>query len=276
MTLPSRDAQPESSTHRRRLPKPSQATSAIHFGLDVRSGKKYGLNIERKTYAQVNKRSSFYFTREDFPEGHWEALAHNYDDDEHQFMSDEWCQGHQARALENFDLNMAYYTNLDHDEFDAAIAAAVGTRKGMVEVTDLNEWKGKSGLYVMVLDDFCQVYVGVTESEGGVAGRIRQHWTSSKAFDRLLFGDVTESILSIDSFRALDTTRIFAAKSRNPFDLEDKIIQSLPPKFLTNRVAGGRGDMLGFLTAVGVNVFKRRELPAQPNVATKPSAHDHH
>ena len=237
--------------------------SAIHFGLDVRSGTKYGLNIERETYAQINKRSSSYFPRDAYPEGYWEAVAHNYDDDEHRFMSDEWCHGHQARALENFDLNMAYFEALDHEEFDAAVTAAVATQKGMVEVTDLSEWKGKGGLYVMVLDDFCQAYVGVTESEGGVAGRIRQHWTSSKAFDRLLFGDVSSSILSIDSFRALDTTRIFAAKSRNPFNLEDKIIQALPSKFVTNRVAGGRGDMLGFLTGLGVDVMKRRDLLAE-------------
>lgn len=260
MTLPSRGDRPKSQAGHRRLPKPSRTTSAIHFGLDVRSGPKYGLNIERETYAQINKRSSSYFPRDAYPEGYWEAVAHNYDDDEHRFMSDEWCQAHQARALENFDLNMAYFEELDHEEFDAAVTAAVATQKGMVEVTDLNEWKGKGGLYVMVLDDFCQAYVGVTQSAAGVSGRIRQHWTSSKAFDRLLFGDVSDSILSIDSFRALDTTRIFAAKSRNPFDLEDKIIQSLPPRFVTNRVAGGRGDMLGFLTAVGVDVFKRREL----------------
>lgn len=260
----------------RRSPTRTSVMATKHFGLKVQSGRKYGLRIERETYAQINKRSSSYFPRDAYPEGYWEAVAHNYDDDEHRFMSDEWCQGHQAQALENFDLNMAYFASLDHDEFDAALAAAVGLRKGMVEVTDLNEWKGKSGLYVMVLDDFCQVYVGVTESEGGVAGRIRQHWTLSKAFDRLLFGNVTDSILSIDSFRALDTTRIFAARSRNPFNLEDKIIQSLPSKFVTNRVAGGRGDMLGFLTAMGVDVFKRRELPAQPKVETRPSAHDHH
>lgn len=262
MTLPSRDDQAETPKRPRHLPKSSQVTSVIHFGLDVRSGTKYGLSIERETYAQINKRSSSYFPRESYPEGYWEAVAHNYDDADHRFMTDEWCRGHQARALANFDLNMAYFSTLDHDEFEAAVATAVAAQKGMVEVTDLNEWKGKRGLYVMVLDDFCQAYVGVTESESGVAGRIRQHWTSSKAFDRLLFGDVSDSILSIDSFRALDTTRIFAAKSRNPFDLEDKIIESLPSKFVTNRVAGGRGDMLGFLTGLGVDVFKRRELPA--------------
>jgi len=42
----------------------------------------------------------------------------------------------------------------------------------------------------------------------GAKEHIRQHWSKTKQFDRLLWGSVTESIISIDSFRALDTTRI--------------------------------------------------------------------
>ncbi|WP_091227261.1 hypothetical protein [Microbacterium sp. 3J1] len=75
----------------------------------------------------------------------------------------------------------------------------------MIEVTDLTQWDGVGGLYIMVLAEYRQVYVGATSSFTGIAKRIRQHWTNQKQFDRLIWGDVDTSILSIDSFRALDT-----------------------------------------------------------------------
>ena len=127
-------------------------------------------------------------------------------------------------------------------------------------MTDLNKWEGKQGLYVMVLDEFKQAYIGVTSSDGGIKARIRQHWSSSKAFDRLLWGRVDESIISIDSFRALDTTRIYAAKVRNPLSLENKVIDSLPSKFVLNRVIGGDGRLVGLGLALGADVMKRRNF----------------
>ena len=39
--------------------------------------------------------------------------------------------------------------------------------------------------------------------------RILGHWNRQKEFDHLICGKIEESILSIDSFGALDTTRIF-------------------------------------------------------------------
>jgi hypothetical protein len=242
----------------RRATKPSDA-AAVHFGLEVRSGRKYGLRIDRDTYAVINKRSSFYWKREVNPRL-WDAIAEDYEDEDHRFLTDEWCERQREDALANFDLNMAYFASLDTTEFNDAVDSAVAAQRGMHVVHDLNEWKGKRGLYVMVLDRFRQVYVGVTESEGGVLKRIQQHWTQSKQFDRLLWGGVNESILSIDSFRALDTTRIFAARVRDPFALEHKVIESLPSKFVLNRTFGGRGNLVGFASALGANIVKTHEL----------------
>ena len=241
---------------------PSVPRSALHFGLVVRAGSKYGLKIDRDTYATINKRSSTHFPRERAPKL-WDALSDAYEDEDHRFMTDEWCEAHQARALENFDLNMAYFKSLDRNEFDRAIDEAVKARRGMVEVTDLNAWEGKQGLYIMVLDEFKQAYVGITLSEGGMKSRVRQHWSTSKAFDRLLWGKVNESIISIDSFRALDTTRIFAVRARDPYSLEDKVINSIPSKFVLNRVMGGDGRLVGLGMALGVDVMKRRAFESQ-------------
>lgn len=250
-------------TSHKRPPGTEPAQTGMNLGVKVRSGSKYGLRIARDTYAQINKRSSTHFPRERNPEL-WDALAHHYEDKDHRIHTDAWCIEHQARALKNFDLNMAFFASLDHAEFDQAVTEAVAAQRSMVEVTDLNEWDQRRGLYVMILDDYCQAYVGVTESEGGVNTRIRRHWSSNKAFDRLLWGDVNHSILSIDSFRALDTTRVFAANVRNPYRLEDRVIQSLPPRFLLNRTMGGRGGLLGLASLLGADMVKKRDLPERP------------
>ncbi|WP_295825143.1 hypothetical protein [uncultured Microbacterium sp.] len=233
--------------------------SAVHFGVNVRAGSKHGLRISRDTYARINKRSSIYWSREDNPTL-WDAVDENYEDAEHRILTDKWCQQHQAKALENFDLNMAYFAALDSDEFNQAIESAVASQRGMVEVTDLNKWDGVSGLYVMVLDGYRQAYIGIASGMGGVKERIRQHWSRSKEFDRLLWGGVQESILSVDSFRALDTTRIYAAKARDPLSLEHKVIEAFPSKFLLNRLMGGDVRLLGLVSLLGVEVKKFRGL----------------
>lgn len=247
----------------RRLPGREPAQVAIHFGVRVQSGAKQGLRIDRDKYAQINKRSSSYWRRDQAPEL-WDSLDEYYEDDEHRVLTDSWCIEQQERALRNFDLNMAYFDSLDRHEFRRSVDTAVASHRGMVEVTDLNRWDGKTGLYVMVLDDYCQAYVGVTESAGGIKARIRQHWSTTKAFDRLLWGGVEESILAIDSFRALDTTRIFAASVKDPHGLENKVMESFPNQFLANRIPGGRGDLISFAARLGADIVKTRELPEQP------------
>jgi hypothetical protein len=257
---------PERKSHKR-LPGREPALAAKHFGVTVRSGSKHGLHIDRETYALINKRSSTHLPREMNP-ALWDALAKYYEDEDHRIHTDEWCSAHQARALDNFDLNMAYFESLDQSEFDRGVSEIVTSQARMVEVTDLNEWEGKAGLYVMVLDDHRQAYVGITNSSGGVKTRIRQHWSTSKAFDRLLWGSVHESILSIDSFRALDTTRIFALEAHDPLALENKVMRSIPGKFLLNRIAGGDAKLVGFASMVGGDMVKMRELrPEAPTVS---------
>ena len=60
---------------------------------------------------------------------------------------------------------------------------------------------------MMVFDEYKQVYVGTTQH---LRRRIQEHWNSKMPIDRLIFGDFFASRLSIDSFRALDTTRLYA------------------------------------------------------------------
>ena len=89
----------------------------------------------------------------------------------------------------------------------------------------------------MVLGEYCQVYIGTSQN---IKERIRQHWGGSKnRFDRLIFGGIEASKLSINSFRALDTTRIFVYKTDELYTQEDKYINCFSDKFVCNRLSGG-------------------------------------
>ena len=240
-------------------PRPGSTENAVHFGLKVRSVRGLGLRMTREDYARINKRSSMdRWPREMNPEL-WDGLDHIYEDPEHRIYTDEWCAQNQQQALENFDLNLAYFASLDGAEFETALQHAISGRRKLTEVTDLSEWDGVPGLYVMVLDQYRQAYVGATDHPGGVMRRIKQHWTGTKSFDRLIWPDVATSIISIDSFRALDTTRIFAVKTSRSFDGENPLLDRFPPKFMLNRIMGGR-DVVKLAGLVGVDkIMKRRD-----------------
>ena len=249
----------------RRRPQHGSTDSAVHFGIPVRSARGLGLRMTRDTYARLNKRSSLpRWSREMNPE-RWDSF--------HRIYTDALCEEMQSQALTNFDLNMAHFASLEHEAFDAALKRAVASQRGMVEVTDLTKWDGVAGLYVMVLDEYRQAYVGATNKSIGIQKRIKQHWAGTKPLDRLIWGDPQTSILSIDSFRALDTTRIFALKSSRSFAGENPLLEQFPPEYMLNRVPGGR-DVAKLAAIVGVDqVIRRREF-AQPDAPTdqEPSA----
>lgn len=200
---------------------------ANHFGVKVLEGKR-GLKLTRETYAIVNNKNSLCHFSSDI-----------YADEEGKIYSDEWCIEHLEDCLKNYDLNMKYFSLLNHIEFNAEINEFLQNNKCFVEVLDLNLYEEKLGYYIMILDEYCQVYIGTTND---IKKRIRQHWSTSKPFDRLLFpmGAVDRSTLSIDSFRALDTTRIFAYTTEETFELEDEFINEFSSKYVCNRIAGGK------------------------------------
>src|SRR5690606_10535142 len=187
-----------------------------HIGVKVLAGKR-GLKLTREKYAVVSNKSSFRVR----------LSGDIYADEEGKIYTDEWCKTQLKECLENYDLNMKYFSLLDHNEFCMVIGNFLEQNEYFTEVYDLNLFDGKSGYYMMVLDEYSQVYIGTTNN---IKKRIRQHWTNSKSFDRLLFpmGAVDSSILSIDSFRALDTTRIYAYETTETFISEDNYINQIP------------------------------------------------
>ncbi|NKF05284.1 GIY-YIG nuclease family protein [Clostridium gasigenes] len=216
-----------------------------HFGVTVLEGKR-GLKLTREKYAIESNKNSFSYR----------FSADIYADKEGRLYSDEWCTKQLEDCLKNYDLSMEYFSLLSHDEFNIEINKFLESNKCFVEVFDLNLYDQKSGYYIMVLDEYYQVYIGTTDN---IKRRIRQHWSNSKSFDRLLcpMGAIDSSILSSDSFRALDTTRIFAYTTKRTFDREDKFINQFSAKFVCNRLAGGKitGGLLQSIT-----MMKNRNL----------------
>lgn len=149
-------------------------------------------------------------------------------------------------ALRNYDLTMCYCERLRRDDFEHAIERLPEEFPVLEPVDDLTDWTDVPGVYVLVLDDYKQAYVGLARSRGGIRQRIVVHWQRKLAFNRLLAGAPEQSILSIDSFRALDTTRILAARVGDGPDaaveaarLECAVFESVPEAFLCNRTAAG-------------------------------------
>lgn len=186
----------------------------FHLGLHIMK-KIGGLKLTRENYMRVSNKSSF-------------GTGEIYDES--------YIQSHTKRCFENFDLNMQYYHSLSKQEFNEELMRFLNKTKVFEEITDLSLLKGSSGYYVMVLDEYSQVYIGIS---GDIIQRLRVHWTVQKQFDRLIFGDIDDSILSIDSFRAYDTTRVFAYVCDDLVSFENEYINYFDPKYMLNRTVGG-------------------------------------
>ncbi|MBG0738893.1 GIY-YIG nuclease family protein [Paeniglutamicibacter antarcticus] len=185
----------------------------------------------------------------------WAALAGVHEDEGHTRLSDDFCRLQREAALENFDLNMVFFAQISQQSFGDALAEMLGKHKRLRPVTDLRSLDGAEGVYVLVLDNYRQAYIGQSYD---MRARIRKHWTGTKQFDRLLWGGVDESVLSIDSFRALDTTRIFAARTIFANRLEARLVKTFPPDYLLNRIGGGA--LTGLRGSFIAAEMKRRKL----------------
>lgn len=218
-----------------------------HFGVRVRQ-LKYGLHLTRDKYAIINTKPSLPI---------FKSMKDNYVIKDNMYVySDEWCYEYQKKCLYNFDLNMKFFSLLDPDEFNKEIDIFLLNNKEFEEVKDLKMYNETPGYYLMILDEYKQLYIGTTDN---IKRRIQQHWSKSKEFDRLLFpmNAVNSSLLSIDSFRALDTTRIYAMKTKRTYHSEDKYINQFSKKFICNRISGGKIPG-GFIQALGM--IKNKEL----------------
>lgn len=182
--------------------------------------------------------------------------------------NEEFIKRNKEAILKNLNLNLKFYTKLDSEEFNKNFDKVLKLKKnnGLKKVTDLKEYIGKKGIYIMVLDKYKQIYIG--QSKRDVVERIINHWKRKVEFENLLIGKVNESKLSIDTFGMLDTTRIYIEdidplyynNSEKIDKREEYLINSIPEQYLINKVGGGlRLDDIDSLKSF-IDTYKRRKL----------------
>lgn len=219
-----------------------------HLGERLRASKR-GLTMTRDQYAYPNRRNHDSLPRDMYSTEEWDGHAWAYRDDDHTEYSDAFLLVQRDRALVNFDLSMRYFDSLDPGEFEAALDRVLTAGRTLKPVASLPDWDGVEGCYVMVFDRYKQFYVGTTED---IRRRIKTHWTARKPFDRILFGTPYDSIFPADELRPLDTTRLYAARSRNRFNMEERVEKAADQRFCLNRMIGGEATpLLLALTALG-------------------------
>lgn len=91
------------------------------------------------------------------PSGHLPLTNETYD---HMLHTDEFCRRQREAALENFDLNMAFFAQIPQESFEEALVEMLRKNTRLRPVTDLKSLDGDVGVYVLLLDDYRQAYIG--------------------------------------------------------------------------------------------------------------------
>lgn len=223
-------------------------TTIEHFGVKCRI--KWGGKLNRENYALLTDdmgSNEASFMRHALKKIEmWPEVAHFYP----QFTSlpneryrnvgkytIEFVNKHYKDCMENFDLNMKYFNSLNKEEFNNELNKLV-KNNNFKEIYDLSKLVETTGIYMMIFDEYNVLYIGQAQD---ICKRIKTHRSKIKDFDRLVFGSVKTSILSVDSFYAKDTTRIFYKKcSFSSLDKQEKkLVNEFNTKFLLNRIGGG-------------------------------------
>jgi hypothetical protein len=211
--------------------------SITHFGIEIKEKKTNYLN--KDTYLAVGLSSTAQ------KRGMW---------------TEELCDIQRRQADLNYDLNMAYFDTLDDDAFDKYVSTQC-KKHGFKQCFDLNRLFNKQGIYILVLDKYKQLYIGQSTN---IRRRVLNHWNGKKYLDELIWGDTCCSILSIDAFGALDTTRIYISEEQSIYQSENRLVELFDSKYLLNRVSGGigadetdTGDELSARMACLANMKKR-------------------
>jgi hypothetical protein len=219
--------------------------SSEHFGEQLR-GSKFGHKMIRELYAYPNRKPKERLTRERAGEELWRGTAWSYRDDEHTQHSDAYLLWQRDAALVNFDLSMRYFASLAAEEFEEALGHVLAKGRTFKPVQSLQDWDGVAGGYIMVFDEYRQFYVGKAED---IRQRIKRHWGGRKYFDRLIFPNKYESVFPVDELRAMDTTRIFAARSTDPYAVEQRAEKAADQRFCLNRMPGGSASPMTLMLA---------------------------
>ena len=205
-----------------------------HFGVWIKKSEKNKLS--RENYAVIDKKNSTWYSKLKFLYKTIEDRQKYFDDEECRIYSDSFCFEWRKKCLINFDKNIAFFSQISKEEFEKELQKLLHSNKKVKQIFNLNDCKSMCGIYVMVLDEYKQTYIGQAKD---IKKRIIQHWNKQKPFDRLIFGGVDKSVLSIDCFGALDTTRIYVLETTLLDSSERFAINKMPSHLRLNRIGGG-------------------------------------
>ena len=172
-----------------------------------------------------------------------------------------FISNHKKDIETTFDLNMDYYLHLDKNDFNKHLNNYLKNNPDFVQVFDLREYNKVRGFYMLVLDDYKQVYIGKANN---IKRRILEHWYGYVPF----YSRRGEKIL-IDSFKCLDTTRIFVMEfdyvekniGKNIYDVENRLIKDFPQDYLCNgTVDGGIFLRRNAQKYIDVDKYEKRRL----------------
>lgn len=105
----------------------------------------------------------------------------------------------------NLKINLQYFKNLEKDEFEIELMRIVN-KYHFEEIKDVSSYK--DCLYILVIDEYKQFYVGKTVRE--LKKRVNDHWRAKIITERQIFDGGNEySRIKVDNFQMFDTTRIF-------------------------------------------------------------------
>ncbi len=148
------------------------------------------------------------------------------------------------KYVQNVSFNLDFFQKLNKNDFENEIARIV-SKYHFTEVEDISSYK--NCLYLIILDDFNQFYVG--KSERSLKNRMRKHWTAKIIPGRHLWnGGFESSRIKFDDFKMFDTTRIFVCEdilgiiNDNKAEAEDKRIE------ITNTFGVERFEEMNALT----------------------------
>lgn len=156
------------------------------------------------------------------------------------YYSDFFYEDMQKYLIENYNANMDHFNKLSESEFNDTLNRFLKYEGHFQKIETLDDTKyEKPGYYILVLDEYKQVYIGVSSN---IKNRIIEHFKKSKPVDRRICGYPKTSKISIDSFGAKDISRIYVQIDKllnMSYNAEDYYIECFDNKFVTNRVMGG-------------------------------------
>ena len=179
-----------------------------------------GLNFTVQDYLNnyLNRIVQNYYKYGDCAKNNWE---YNFWFIVNHFLWAEWLK-----------MNIAQNTS---KEFNAFLSGVLKQNPNFYEIHDLKEVHKKSGLYLMVLDNYNLCYIG--QATQSIKRRIMTHWSRNDYFTGT----------GIDLFRAKDTTRIFVALYDSVKEInkaEHQILENVRPRYMLNIMSGGNLDYL--------------------------------